>query len=302
MMKKNIETNPEFASEVVLSIPYCYYLHQRGQLGKVTVCNGMKPFYYFADNVVEGFSQRSLDNPTALKDIPNKWLHHSHGVDGVIDYTEWETPPYKEVYRTDIFDDIKPFVIVNNIFNAPWLENGCLDIKSLYDIFTYLTESGYKVVYKRPENKEFILDQNEIMTPSSDITADVEGIGVITDYELCDYFENVININKLWKDTDLDYSTLNLNLFAETEGFITPSGAGSQLCAYFGKPIVMHVTRGREVERPGYLTHPDCFYKKLSNAPLHLIYDDHKKWNGNPSNRKYDELNQVVKKVFGEKK
>ena len=302
MDKKNIETNPEFASEIVLSIPYCYYLHNRGELGRVVVCEGMKPFYYFVEDLVEGFEHRSLDNSKALKDISNKWLHHSYNVDGVIDYSEWEVPPYKEVYRNDLFDDLKPYVIVNNIFNKPWLENGCLDIKSLYDMFTYLTEFGYNVVYKRPTNKEFALDGNEMATSVTDITAHVDGIGEITDYELCNYFASVVNINELWESTGLDYSTLNLKLFAETEGFITPAGAGSQLCACFSKPIVMHVTRGREVERPDYLQLDDCYYKMLSQAPLHLVYDNHRNWDGDSINRNYSELDKMVRKVFGERK
>ena len=65
-MKVDLEIYPEFASEMVLSIPYAYYLHNRGELGKVSICRGMKPFYYFAEDVVEVFSNRSLDNGDAL--------------------------------------------------------------------------------------------------------------------------------------------------------------------------------------------------------------------------------------------
>ncbi len=301
-MKRIIETNPEFASEVVLSIPYAYWLHKNNMLEKVSTCKGMKPFYYFCDNVDERFEFRSLDNAQALKDIPNKWLHNSEaggGRNGVIDYTQWTCPPYREHFKNDLFDNLKPYVIVNNIFNAPWLENGTLDIQNLYDIFSYLSEKGYNIIYKRPTNKEFALDQNEAQTLSlnSKLSANVEGIGEITDYELCNYFKNVTNINDLHHELDLDYSTLNLKLFAETEGFVSINGAGSQLCACFGKPLVLYVTRSKEL-RPGYLDYDDCYFKMLSNAPIHVILDSYKTWNGNPSNRKYKELIDTVKKVF----
>jgi len=300
-MKINLEIFPEFASEMVLSIPYCYYLHDRGELGKIKICNGMKPFYYFADDVTEVFQNRSLDNKSALKGIPNQWLHHCNGEDGVIDYSKWKVPPYEEHFKNNMFDNLKPYVIVNNIYNEPWLENGCFDIKNLHDIFVYLTETGYNIIYKRPTNKEFAVDQNEYNTISTDIVTTVDGIGTLTDYQLCDYFENVININKLWKDTRLDYSTLNLSLFSETEGFITPAGAGSQLFAFYKKPLLMYLTRGREVSRYGYLNNKECYYRKLADTPLHLLYDDFNTWKGNPNNRKYDELLHLVKKVFRSK-
>ena len=301
----NIETNPEFASEIVLSIPYCYYLQQRGELGQVVVCKGMKPFYYFADNVVEGFDYRSLDNEAALKDIPNKWLHNSEAGGrraGVIDYSQWECPPYEEYYKNNLFDDLKPYVIVNNIYNIESTENNTepqryFDIKNLYDIFIYLTDSGYTVVYKRPENTEFTLDQNESYTTQTDIKlqADVDGIGLITDYELCDYFDGkVININDL--TNGLDYSTLNLKLFAETEGFVSVNGGGYQLCACFDKPMVVYVTKGKET-RPMYLEYEDSYIKMLSNAPIYPVYDFCYDWEEN-GGRNYDEIIKTVKEVF----
>ena len=36
---------------------------------------------------------------------------------------------------------------------------GYFDIQCLYDMFTYLTSCGYEVIYKRPINKEFPIDQ-----------------------------------------------------------------------------------------------------------------------------------------------
>ena len=305
MEKKSIEICPEFASEIVLSIPYAYWLHEQGLLEKVSICRGMKPFYWFCDNVDEKFMNRTLDNSIGLKDTPNKWLHHDCNPDaskrrnGVINYSEWKVPPYRDHFKNNLFDHLKPYVVVNNIFNMPWLENGALDIQNLYDIFLHLSEKGYNIIYKRPTNKEFALDGNEVQTLNlnSKLSANVEGIGEITDYELCNYFENVTNINDLHHELDLDYSTLNLKLFAETEGFVTINGAGSQFCACFGKPLVLYATRSKEL-RPGYLEHDDCYFKMLSNAPIHAILDDYGDWNGNTRNRKYKELIDTVKQVF----
>ena len=73
-----IDTNPEFGLELTLVIPYAYWLHQRGELEKVITSKGMKPFYYFCDNVEEIFETRTFEvNSNGLKDVPNDWIHHN---------------------------------------------------------------------------------------------------------------------------------------------------------------------------------------------------------------------------------
>jgi|MDSZ01.1.fsa_nt_gb hypothetical protein len=318
-MKKIVKTNPEFASEIVLSLPYVYWLHKNNLLEKVVVCKGMKPFYYFTDKVEEGFEFRSLDNKQALQDIPNKWIHHNaeavmgkdyseltkeqqDNVNGVLDYSQWESPPYYEHYKNDLFDDLKPFVVVNNIFNIEPGKFGFrpyryFDIKNLYDIFDYFSENGYNVIYKRPNNTEFALDQNEVQTLNTDmrLEANVDGVGIVNDYELCKYFDNVINMNDLYEKYDFDYSTLNLMLFSETEGFVSINGGGSQFCAAFNKPTIIYTLKAQEL-RPGYLENDDAYIKKLSNAPIYPFFDDFEKWKDNTRN--YEGLINHIKGIF----
>jgi len=304
MGKKSIETNPEFASEVVLSIPYAYWLHEQGLLEKVSVCKGMKPFYWFCDNVDESYTHRTLDNSIGLKDVPNKWLHLSEaggGRNGVIDYSEWKVPPYKQQYANDHFDKLDPFIVVNNIFN---IEGGgnkpvrYFDIQQLYDMFTYLTEMGYSVVYKRPNNTEFIPDQNEIDSINNqlDIKANVEGIGEITDYQLVEMMPNVYNITEL-NYGDWDYSTLNLKVFTQADGFISVNGGGYQLCACFDTPMIIYTTKGKEM-RPKYLEYDDSYINmvRTKNNKVKVIYDNHDEWNSR--HRKYSELMDIVKDTF----
>ena len=308
MSKIDIEMTAEFASDVVLGIPYAYWLHKQGKLGKLKVCKGMKPFYYFADDVEEVFNERSLDNSVGLKDVPNKWLHNSEAGDRrnvVIDYSEWECPPFREHYKNNIFDDLKPFVVVNNIFNIEPGDGGFrpyryFDIKNLCEIFSYLINKGYNVVYKRPDNSEFTLDQNEEFTNRHDVTSklkgEIDGHGLVNDWELCGLIENVHLINDLVDKHNMDYSTFNLKLFAETEGFVTINGGGSQFCACFGKPMVIYTTKGPEL-RPGYLEQDDSYIKMLSKADIYPVFDfweEHEKNGG----RNYDLLNKTIAKVF----
>ena len=51
--KKNIDGNPEFGCELACTLPYAYYLHTKNLLGNIKTVNGMKPFYFFTDNVFE---------------------------------------------------------------------------------------------------------------------------------------------------------------------------------------------------------------------------------------------------------
>lgn len=304
-MKKSIEVNPEFASEIVLCVPYAYYLHKNNLLDTVITSKGMKPFYYFCENVIENFNERSLDNLKALKDVPNKWIHNSKaggGRNGVIDYNEWIVPPYKEYYKNNEFDYLKPYVVVNNIYNFEPGVHGFkpyryFDIKNLYDIFSYLTERGYNVIYKRPKNDEFVVDQSEqvTLTQQLKITANVENLGLISDFDLCKFFNNKV-INLLDIKSNYDYNTLQLKLFSESDGFVTVNGGGGILCAYFDKPVVMYVNKGKEL-RPMYLEYPDSYINKLSKSKTYPVFDNYEDWPKN-GGRDYNKLLDTVRRIF----
>ena len=195
---KTIKVNSEFASELVCVIPYTYWLHKRGELEKVITSKGMKPFYYFCDDVEERFEIRTFDiNTNGLKDVPNDWIHHNSyavtkknysdlsieeqsEVNGVLDYSKWTPPPYPEHYQTDEFNHLKPYVVINSNYNVEYGNDitkslRYFDIKTLYETFNHLIDKGYTVIYKRPNNTEFTLDQNEMVTLGGKImlTADV---------------------------------------------------------------------------------------------------------------------------------
>ena len=114
---------------------------------------------------------------------------------GVLNYDEWLTPPYREYYQNEEFKIGDKTVFISNKFN---LEHGhkpygFFDIEFLHDVFHYLASKGYTVIYKRPLNTEFIVDQNELR---SDVRNEyywynVEGIGILSDKDIPKYFDNV---------------------------------------------------------------------------------------------------------------
>ena len=186
-----VKANPEFGIELALVVPYAYHLHTQGKLDSVITSKGMKPFYYFCDDVREDFSQRTIDNGAAgLNELPNNWIHgiNPEVEPAVLNYDEWTPPPYKEHYGVDTG---KKSVFISNKFNLEHGQEpfGFFDIQCLYDMFSYLTSCGYEVIYKRATNQEkgFTIDENEmgsIVQGYHNITADVEGIGVISDRDL----------------------------------------------------------------------------------------------------------------------
>ena len=76
-----IDFKPEFGYEIACSIPYAYWLHKQGELEKVITCKGMKPFYYFCEDVEERYDVRLVNNSTnGVQNLPNCWIdHNTHG-------------------------------------------------------------------------------------------------------------------------------------------------------------------------------------------------------------------------------
>ena len=122
------KSNPNFNPEVLSIVP-----------------KGMKPFYYFCDDVEERYTERSVDNQTnGVQNLPNKWIHHNtqanFGKDyselteeeqikanAWLDYSEWTPPPYKEHYYDADLDLPEKFVVVQNSYNY-----------SIFDFFSHL--------------------------------------------------------------------------------------------------------------------------------------------------------------------
>ena len=309
-----VKANPEFGIELALVVPYAYHLHTQGKLDTVITSKGMKPFYYFCDDVREEFNQRTIDNSLAgLDELPNNWIHGVNPLEepAVLNYDEWTPPPYKEHYGLDA--DIINYdtgweksVFITNKYNLEHGQQpfGFFDIQCLYDMFTYITSCGYDVIYKRATNKEseFAIDENEINSIHkgyTDIVADVEGIGVICDRDLPKYMEGVTLFDDLIQDED--YNTTQMKVMANCDYFISVCGGNSILSSYFGGTMMSYIHKGKEL-RPNYFGE-NSYFRKLSNAKIIPVYDvigkvntetyDHKV--NTTEKQDYTELLEVIK-------
>jgi hypothetical protein len=285
-----VKTNPEFGIELALVLPYAYYLHTIGELDTVITSKGMKPYYYFCDDVHEDFDMRTIDNGVALQGIPNQWIHHNAfavtgkdyneltaeeqlDVNGVLDYRKWISPPYKDFYKNEEFKYNTKTVFLTNKYNIEHGEKplGYFDIECLYNMFNYFRDKKYTVIYKRATNKEseFATDQNEqnsLHQGYTDIRADVDGIGIITDFELTKYFDNVILMDDIVNKSKYNYNETQLRVMANCDKFISVCGGNSILSSLFGGLVISYIHKGKEL-RPNYFG-KNSYFRKLSNANI----------------------------------
>lgn len=284
-----IDLNPEFGYELVCAAPYAYWLKEQGEYVKVVTSKGMKPFYWFCDEVEEKYTTRSVDNSSnGVQNLPNTWIHHNavavFGKDynllteeeqkqanGWLDYSQWVAPPYAEKYYRKGTPALNNYVIISNRFNLEHGQTpiGYFDIESLYTMFNLLTEKGYNIIYKRPRNTEFATDPNELQ--NRDISANVEGQGVITDYQLTEYFENVYLFDDIVNQVGGTYNEAQLAIYSSAEGFISMGGGSSILCSYFNKPVIIYVNTSKDI-RPGYFE-GESYFNKLSKAKVVPVVD-----------------------------
>ena len=183
--------------------------------------------------------------------------------------------------------------LINNNYNVEFgnsIEDSrrYFDLQTLSAMFHYFQEKGYHVIYKRPDNTEFAPDQNEIATLQGGYQfSEMTDQGTMSDYGLCDYYDNVFNLNQMEYD---NYNEFQLRCFSNADGFITTNGGGGILTCYFGKKVLFYVPHGKEL-RDGYLTKDNSYVKKLANSDINVVFDTNKQ-------NDYTELINKVKEVF----
>ena len=139
-------------------------------------------------------------------------------------------------------------------------------------MFALLTQAGYHVIYKRPENTEFPPDENErLMLGNKLVLAEEsEFYGMISDKDLARQFVGVTVLDDI-VDPRYTYNELQLRIFANASGFISMAGGNGIFSSYFKVPNVTYVTTSGEL-REGYFG-PDSYYRKLSGADIYSICD-----------------------------
>ncbi len=286
--KITVDCNAEFSTELILAVPYAYYLHKNNLLEKTISTIDSKALYFFSEHHEEKYTSRTISND-CLNSLPNNWLHHnpkvSNGYPGVLDYSQWIAPPFKEYYTNSIFVFPKPLLVISNKYSAEWGEPpiNFLDIPILEYLFTKL-KSRYTLIYKRPSHGDFAHDENEEIKVDTISGYTQDGL-FVTDYELCDKL-GVLNFSTLKQQySNLSYNTFQFLLFANCDYYITVQGGNSTLCSTFGKVNLNYIKRGKEM-RAGYVTNVNSWYFKMNNCNTYQV-------------NTYDQLIDAVERYYG---
>lgn len=318
--KIDINTCPEFGVELALVVPYAYWLHQRGMLGKIETSVGMKPFYFFHDDVAEIHTERSIDNNFAgLSRIPNNWIHHNAlsitgrdyselsdqekvAVNGVLDYSQWVSPPYN-LYYNDIGKKNNT-VIISNKYNIEHGESplGFFNLECIYEMVQYLTNHKYRVIYKRHANIEVdcAYDQNEKLTVDHGFTLSEKSPlsdKIVTDIQFIKELKvagfDVTTMDDVIKNFGgIRYNIAQASIFAKCNKFISVSGGNAILSSLWGGDVIVYVHKGKEM-RENYFG-DNSYFRRLSGANVVPAYDHDVCTTGVHN---YDELYDRLKRI-----
>jgi|SRR5210317_1852858 len=244
---KHVTFKGEFGYELVLSVPYAYYLHMNNDLAGTRSVNDTKCFYYFSKNHIEDGNVRSPYH-RHVHGSSFYELHTSHP-----DFSRWTPPPYKDIYKNDIFVYDKPIMMVSNkkYSNGQTEQYGSFTTSELEYIFEKY-HKDYTIIYNRALSKNIVVD-----TQLPDDSFD--------DFDILKKYD-VINLNELYtnhSDT-MTFNTLQMMVSANCDKFISVQGGSSILSSYFGGTNHIYAQGGKELGVGSFKN----WYNKLSGAKI----------------------------------
>lgn len=244
----NIRTNGEFGYEMVVVVPYAYWLHINNQLTSTTSCKDTQPLYYFSNKHNELFDKRSpcLGTDVDINGASFKNLHTAQP-----NFSKWKFPDYKAQFKNNIFTFDKPLLILSNkrYSRGSTQRHGWFDDSQLELLFKKF-HNKYQIIYNRAKSNKITVD--------TQLPKDVD-----TDYALCEAY-GVIDINNLhdkYADT-YSFNTLQFMLHANCDKFISVQGGSSILSSAFGGTNLIYALSGEELKVGSYAN----WYSKFSEC------------------------------------
>lgn len=231
--------NSEFGYELIATVPYAYWLYKNGELEGTESARDTHCLYYFSPNHKENDRQRSwyYEDTTAVNmmiksGISNALIHRSK-----LDTSQWEPPPYKEVYSNSWAVLGKPLFIIYNRYNNeyPATINKPINFFSLgflSDLFSILT-MDYSVVYVNIEGQTRLYDNEPPIH--------------LSDYELCKDSGVTHVKDLLLKHPGLSFNHVLMYYFANCDNFLTMNGGGGILASYFGGKNIIYTQYCKEL-------------------------------------------------------
>lgn len=251
---KIVDTNGcEFGYELIMVLPYVYYLSRLGKDVKVITCRGMRSFYYFLpeERYEERYFSRKYSFPIGTQ---LKTIHFP-----ILDLKSWVYPNYSNKYKKYLLKTkfSKPILIISNKYTSEWNNPpiNYLSLETLSSLFTKLSDR-YCIIYNR--------------CSTNSIPGDAQHQYTFEDHSLIEKnYPYVYDINKVYDTEDYDFNTLQLILGSKAVKFISVQGGTSILYSSFGKENNIYAIKGGEVDNNSYLN----WYSQFSNATIRHFTD-----------------------------
>lgn len=219
----------EFGYEMIMVVPYVYYLYLNKIDFRLITSKNMEPFYYFLqDQLVEyKYEKRTYSIPSGVE-IKN--LHMKKLL-----LEKWTPPPYIDFYKEKNKNILnEKYFVISNKYTIEWGEDpiNYLSLELLEKIFNEF--SDIKIVYNRPLSKLLVEDNQSYIR--------------FNDYILTEKFENVLNINDLYekKESNISFNEFQINILANAMFTVSVQGGNSILSCFCNKINLIYAKKGGE--------------------------------------------------------
>uniref|UniRef100_A0A061SKD3 Uncharacterized protein n=1 Tax=Tetraselmis sp. GSL018 TaxID=582737 RepID=A0A061SKD3_9CHLO len=247
----------EFGYELILHLPYAYYLQHEGWVVKSFGPTGTRPLYYFSSEHVEHGSKRFVCGGSPA---------HSNLHPNLFNFSQWRAPPFSEVYRhlETVYD--KPLLMIHNKYTEEWggPPANFIDASTLNTLLRLLTDR-YKVIYVRPGiyKTADIVDDGQIEHMNRHIGA-LDDISVLKAHPSVSVFQDLLK-----STPHTSWNELQMRLHANCRHKISVQGGSSILSSFFPGINLIYAVKGSEMFDKQY---DFRWYPRLGNAttvPVH---------------------------------
>jgi hypothetical protein len=293
--KEQLKVCNEFGNEIILYIPYYYYLYTNGLLfdNVIESYKGMEPYYCWINpkNVI--FTERKREwRKYFLLNISPNWHQYPYNPlvyndnDHVnefnkkyvnyFDYRNYYKKFLNNNFNYDILELVnkyfinknKPNLIICNKITKEW---GLHPInyytkQNIKLLLEYLTPK-FNIIYSCNQNNmkinNYSYDDNELNQGyTDDMNLDFLEEQQYINTELK---SNVVIFEDLVQLFKLDYNTSKLNLFSNCEDYISVQGGNSYLISYFFKNLFILHKYGNEYQPDMNINTYQNWYKEINS-------------------------------------
>ncbi|WP_299758519.1 hypothetical protein [uncultured Pontibacter sp.] len=252
---KEIEYCQEFQQELTFVLPFAYWHHLNGTLGKTISSKYTKELYFFSEQHEEKYNTRVDQLPRDTYEVPN--MYHCP----TVSFNKWAKVPLKEHYKNKHFVFGKPLLIIANKYNTEW-GKGPINFFSVSMLDKILDKYGdkYQVVYNRPGADYIVMDNSEIL--------ELREATFIRKY-----YPEVILAEDLYQENKgraNNYNHFQLMLYANCDHFLSVHGGTAALASYFGGKNIILSKRGHEHRYNEF----NSIFPALSGAEIYHAKND----------------------------